>query len=69
MDDLQALIEEGLYNLMSDEIDAGNTIDLNGDALITDIGDVSDIEFGETRGRQAHDCGFRAMAKHSARHE
>jgi hypothetical protein len=53
MDDLQALIEEGLYNLMSDQIDAGGAIDLNGDALITDIGDVSGIEFGETRGRQA----------------
>jgi len=53
MDDLQALIEEGLYNLMSDQIDAGGSIDLDGDATITDIADVSAIEFGEARGRQA----------------
>ena len=53
MDNLQALVEEGLYNLMSDQIDAGGAIDFGGDAMITDIGDISDIEFGEARGRQA----------------
>jgi hypothetical protein len=53
MDELQALVEEGLYNLMSDLIDDGGAIDINGDAMITDISDVSNIEFGETRGRQA----------------
>jgi len=53
MDDLQDLIEEGLYNLMSDQIDAGGSIDLNGNATITDIDDVSGIEFGESRGRHA----------------
>jgi hypothetical protein len=58
MDELQALIEEGLYNLMSDLIDEGGAIDLNGDALITDIADVSNIEFGETRGRQAMTVTF-----------
>jgi hypothetical protein len=53
MDYLQDLIEEGLYNLMSDQIDAGGAIDLDGDAMITDIADVSGIEFGEYRGRQS----------------
>jgi hypothetical protein len=53
MDELEELIEEGLYNLMSDQIDAGNTIDLGGQAMIDDMANVSGIEFGEARGRQA----------------
>ncbi len=53
MDELLDLIEEGLYNLMSDQIDAGNTIDLNGQAVVDNMVNVSGIEFGETRGRQA----------------
>jgi hypothetical protein len=31
----------------------GNLIDLNGQAVITDIGQIVELEFGETRGRQA----------------
>jgi len=58
MDELQDLIEEGLYNLMSDQIDAGNTIDVSGDA-VDDMANVSGIEFGETRGRQAMNVIFR----------
>ena len=53
MDELQALVEEGLFNLMSDIIDDGGAIDMNGDATITDMASVRGIEFGETRGRQA----------------
>ncbi len=53
MHELQELVEEGHYNLMSDQIDAGNTIDLDGDAMIDSMADVAGIEFSETRGRQA----------------
>jgi len=58
MDELQDLIEEGLYNLVSDQIAAGNTVDVNG-SMIDDIANVSGVEFGETRGRQAMNVIFR----------
>ncbi len=50
---LQGLIEGALLDLIEDQLDTGNTIDLNGQAEIVDIADVADIEFGEFRGRQA----------------
>ncbi len=53
MHELEGLIEEGYYNLMSDQIDAGNTIDFNGDAMVDNMADVSGVDFSETRGRQA----------------
>ena len=53
MAELKGLIEEGLFNLISEQIDAGNTIDLDGDATISNASDIGSIEFGETRGRQA----------------
>jgi formate-dependent nitrite reductase cytochrome c552 subunit len=53
LDALQTLVEEAILQLITDLIDAGNTIDLNGSAIIDDPLDVLDIEFGEARGRQA----------------
>ena len=46
-------IEAAILAIMAQQIDAGNSIDLNGDATITDVADIEEIEFGETRGRQA----------------
>jgi len=52
-EELRSLIEEAIYNLISDLIGAGNTIDLDGIATITDPADIVDIEFTESHGRQA----------------
>jgi hypothetical protein len=53
MHELQGMIENALYDLIDELTEAGNTIDVNGAATITDAGQIADIEFGETRGRQA----------------
>jgi hypothetical protein len=53
LDQVGALMEDGLLTLIGDLTAAGNTIDLNGDATITDVDEVAAIQFGETRGRQA----------------
>jgi hypothetical protein len=53
MDQVQDLQEDGILALIGDLIDAGNTIDLDGEATIVDVADISDIEFGEARGRQS----------------
>ncbi|MCG6947712.1 MAG: hypothetical protein LJE93_02195, partial [Acidobacteria bacterium] len=50
---LQDMIENALYNLIDELTEAGNTIDVNGDATITDAGQIAEIEFGESHGRQA----------------
>jgi len=50
---LQDLIENSLLALMADQIVAGNTIDLNGQVEITDVGQVKELVFGESHGRQA----------------
>jgi formate-dependent nitrite reductase cytochrome c552 subunit len=50
---LQDMIESALYGLIDELTEAGNSIDVNGDATITDASQIADIEFGETRGRQA----------------
>jgi hypothetical protein len=42
-----------LLVLIDDLTGAGFTIDLNGEATITDAAQISDIEFGESHGRQA----------------
>jgi hypothetical protein len=52
-DELLELIEEALAELMADQIAAGNSIDLNGEAAVADMADVADIMFGESHGRQA----------------
>lgn len=53
VDRLGELIVDSLMALIADQIDAGNTIDLNGEATITDTLDIADLEFGESHGRQA----------------
>jgi len=53
MNELQDMIENALYDLIDEQTQAGNTIDVNGDATITDASDIAEIEFGESRGRQA----------------
>ena len=50
---LQGAIEEAILDLMADQIAAGNTIDLNGEATLTNVGNVAEIVFGSARGRQA----------------
>jgi hypothetical protein len=52
-DQLQTLIEDAIFGLMDDLTGMGYTIDLNGEATITNTSQIADIEFGETRGRQA----------------
>jgi hypothetical protein len=52
-DELQELVEDALLELITDQIAAGNTIDLNGEATITDTNNVREIVFGEYHGRQA----------------
>jgi len=53
LDDLTGLIEEGWREVLEEQIAAGNTIDLDGDATIADADDIAQIVFGEFRGRQA----------------
>jgi len=51
---LQALLGEMLLDLFTDLIDAGNVIDLDGEATITDAADILEIEFaGDSHGRHA----------------
>jgi hypothetical protein len=45
--------EEAILQLMSDLTAGGDSIDLNGDRLLTGVGDISEIEFTSSRGRQA----------------
>ena len=52
MHELQDMIESALYDLIDEQTQAGNAIDVNGNATITDARDIAEIEFGETRGRQ-----------------
>jgi hypothetical protein len=50
---LQGFIEEAILQLISDQITAGNTIDLDGERMITAVAEIGDVEFGEAHGRQA----------------
>ena len=51
--ELQGLIEDALLRLMTHLIEAGNRVNLNGEAMITDVANVADVVFGEASGRQA----------------
>jgi hypothetical protein len=53
LDTLQSLLEQEIIDLMDSLIQAGNTIDLNGDRTITDVAEITDLVFGEYRGRQS----------------
>jgi hypothetical protein len=59
---VEGLLADAYYDLMDDLIDSGKTIDLNGDRLITNAATISEIHFGETRGRQALTVTFTDMA-------
>jgi len=52
---LQGDIEEALLALITELTEAGNTVNLNDEAIISskNLDDVQEIVFGETRGRQA----------------
>lgn len=47
------LIEERWLEIMDAQLALGNEIDVNGDVTIVDINDVTEVVFGEARGRQA----------------
>ena len=55
LDELQGMIEVGLFDLLAAQIDAGNAIDWDADLVadLTDMTDVKEIIFGEFRGRQS----------------
>jgi len=55
LDTLQGLVEEALLVLITELTEAGNTVNLNDEAIISskNLGDVQEIVFGEFRGRQA----------------
>jgi hypothetical protein len=50
---LESAIAEAMLALMTEQIDAGNSIDLGGQAVVEDPAEILGIAFGETRGRQA----------------
>ena len=53
MNELQELIETALLQLITAQIAAGNTLDLDGEATITSAADITALEFTEASGRQA----------------
>ncbi len=53
LDVLQATIEDSVLNLFGELISQGNFIDLDGDVQVTNVNQVQEIVFGESRGRQA----------------
>jgi len=52
MAELKASIEESLLRLIEEQISLGKTIDLGGDATISDASTIASIDFEETHGRQ-----------------
>ena len=50
---LEGLVEEALLRLITELTWKGNSVDLNGAAIISDADDIQEIVFGESRGRQA----------------
>ncbi len=53
LDEVQGLMEDAILDLIGQLTLAGNTIDLNGAAQITDVATVEEIVFGEYHGRQS----------------
>jgi hypothetical protein len=53
LDVLQGAVEEAILAVMAEQIAAGNSIDLNGQALVDDPAEILEIVFGEYHGRQA----------------
>jgi len=50
--ELKGLIEQGIFNLMADQIALGKVITIGTLATITHIDEVEDIQFAESHGRQ-----------------
>lgn len=46
-------MEQALLELITDQMAAGNSINLNDEVTITDAAEIADLEFGESHGRQA----------------
>jgi formate-dependent nitrite reductase cytochrome c552 subunit len=55
LNEVQGLMEAAILQVIDDAINdtPGNTVDLNGLAIITDVSEIQDIVFGEFRGRQS----------------
>ena len=53
MGSLKELIADAMLDLFAQQIAAGNSIDLNGEATIEDTADIIALDFGESRGQQA----------------
>lgn len=53
LDFLQDRIEDAIVGLFDDQIALGNSIDLNGAAMVTDVDDIAEVIFSEFRGGQA----------------
>jgi hypothetical protein len=53
LDTLRDKLVTAILAIMEQEIAAGNTIDLDGEATITDVTQIAEIVFGESHGRQA----------------
>ncbi len=55
-DQLQVLVQNSLLDLIADLVAAGNTLTITADdvvaATVTDTADITEIEFGESHGRQ-----------------
>ncbi len=62
MQQVEDLLEDGLFELIDGLTTAGNTVDLNGAAQISDSSTISEIQFAETRGRQALTVTFTDMS-------
>jgi hypothetical protein len=58
MHELEGQIESSFYNFFAEQTAAGNTIDVGGQATITDALDITEITLGESRGRQAISVTF-----------
>lgn len=55
---LQSVIEAALLDYIAEQTGMGHIIDLDGEAQITDVADVSEIVFGESHGRHAMTVTF-----------
>ena len=53
MDQVEEFIIDRYFEILGDEIAAGNSINFDGDITVTDIADVTAMVFTESRGRQA----------------
>jgi hypothetical protein len=53
MHELETALESSFYNFFEAQTEAGNAIDVGGQATITDAGDIAEIQLAEARGRQA----------------